>query len=94
MKSAMIDSLDYCYFCGSPREAIHHVFPGSRRKASEKYGYIVPICHYCHTLGNYSVHMAPNVGNDLLLKRKAQWHFENHYGSRGDFIKIFLKSYL
>ena len=94
MKSVMIDNLEYCYFCRKPREAIHHVFPGSRRKASERYGYTVPLCNGCHTLDNDSVHMAPNRGKDLLLKKKAQWHFENHCGNRKAFIANFGKSYL
>lgn len=33
-------------------------------------------------------------GLDLKLKRMAQRYYENHYGSREDFIKEFGKNYL
>lgn len=94
MRSVLIDDLDHCILCGAPREAMHHIFPGSRRKMADKYGYVVPLCNRCHTWGQHAVHNEPNGFEDRDLKRMAQRHFESHHGSREDFIRIFGKSYL
>ena len=46
-----------CFFCGS-REWLerHHLFGGSNRKKSEKYGLVVDLCHYHHNEPPYGVH--------------------------------------
>lgn len=69
---------------------IHHIFPGSRRKTSEKYGYLYKLRPDVHRL----IHDHPNRSLDLMLKREAQRHFETHYGNRKDFIREFGRSYL
>ena len=69
---------------------IHHVFPGSRRKTSEKYGYLYKLIPDVHQM----IHDHPNKSLDLMLKREAQRHFESHYGNRDDFIREFGRSYL
>ncbi len=69
---------------------IHHIFPGSRRKTSERYGYLYKVRPAVHRL----IHNHPNRGIDLMLKQDAQRHFENHYGNRNDFIRVFGRSYL
>lgn len=51
---------------------IHHIFPGSRRKLSERYGFTVPLVYYLHEFGRDSVHENPNIGLDLKLKQMAQ----------------------
>lgn len=94
MKSALTEDLDHCIFCGRKREAMHHIFPGSRRSTSDRYGYIVPLCMECHTASPESVHILPNQGKDLYLKKIAQEHFESHHGDRNVFRELFLKSYL
>lgn len=45
-------------------------------------------------MSSYSVHAVPNAGIDLYLKQTAQRYFEKHYGTRDEFIKLFLISYL
>ena len=83
-----------CVVCGSPYVQHHHIFAGhGRRKISDKYGYVIPLCWMHHTGAN-GIHQAKNRAYDLEWKRYAQKHFEEHYGSRKDFINLFGKSYL
>ena len=69
---------------------IHHIFPGSRRRTSEKYGYLYKLTPMLHQ----ELHDNPNKSIDLWLKQDAQKHFESHYGTREDFIREFGRSYL
>lgn len=53
--------MNECFLCGrngyGDRLDRHHIFGGSRRKLSEKYGLVVYLCHErCHIFGEYSVH--------------------------------------
>ncbi len=83
-----------CYICGSTvGRHDHHIFPGNRRKWSEKYGLKCYLC-YEHHEGNSGVHMNPNKGIDLELKQAAQVFYEVNIGTREDFIGEFGKSYL
>ena len=82
-----------CFICGSTSNIQdHHIFFGSRRKASEKRGLKVNLCIYHHTGSNDAVHN--NRELDLKLKRMAQEYYESHYGTREDFINEFGKNYL
>lgn len=93
--SILTDNMECCYYTERTPVAIHHVFPGGRRRAAcEKYGFLVPLHPDLHTVKSYSVHMSPNIGYDLDLKQKCQKYFEGHYGSRKEFIEIFGRSYL
>lgn len=94
MWSVLTDDMSRCYITGLNVVHIHHVFNGSRKKASEKYGFLVPLHPTLHIYSPDSVHMSPNKGLDLKLKQDCQTYFENHYGSRKEFIKIFGRSYL
>lgn len=92
LKSIMGYDLENCIICGSPYVQIHHCIYGtSNRKQSDKYGLIVPLCREHHT-GNSGVHHDKNL--DIFVKQMAQTRFEEVYGSREEFIKIFGKSYL
>ncbi len=84
----------YCYVCGTTENIhTHHVFYGSsNRKNSEKYGMVVDLCGWHHNLSNAGVHFDKEL--DLMLKRKYQKMWEEKYGNREDFIKIFGKNYL
>ena len=86
--------MGHCFITGSPNVHIHHIFPGSRRKVSERYGFTVPLVYYLHEFGKDSVHENPNDGLDLKLKQMAQEYWESHYGNRKAFIATFGKSYL
>ena len=90
-QSAIVKSMEYCYECGKPYPEVHHIFFGSRRKLSDKYGYVLPLC-YEHHRGDRSPHKDRN--QDLIYKRIAQMHFEENHGTRNDFIRVFGKSYL
>lgn len=84
---------DMCVVCGDPFHLErHHIFHGfGRRKKSEEYGYVIPLCHKHHT-GREGIHFKRDL--DLAWMQAAQRHFEEHYGSREDFIKEFGKSWI
>ncbi len=95
LKSVLTDDLEHCYVTGSNTVAIHHVFPGTgRRKLCDRYGFIVPLEPALHNMSGASVHSNPNTGLDLQLKQDCQRYYEENYGSREKFIKVFGKSYL
>ena len=73
----------------------HHCFEGGtsgRRQMSEKYGLTVKLCPMHHNASSEGVHF--NKENDLIIKRMAQEYYEAHIGSRDDFRRDFIKSYL
>lgn len=83
-----------CFLCG--RYGLleeHHIFGGSNRKKSEKFGLKVGLCSDCHRNGSNAVHRCAET---------AQWLHE--YGQRkfmceymatiDDFIALFGKNYL
>lgn len=92
--SVFTGDLSHCIITGSPNVHLHHIFPGTRRKQSEKYGFVVPLRYDLHEFGTYSVHEKPNDGLDLKLKQMAQEYWESHYGNRHTFIETFGKNYL
>lgn len=95
IKSILTDDLDHCYVTGGNHVHIHHVFPGTgRRKLCERYGFTVPLSPELHNMSDASVHANPNTGLDLRLKQECQQYFEEHYGSRMEFVKLFCRSYL
>ena len=86
------DSLDKCYLCGKwGRLDEHHIFGGPCRKTSTRYGFVVHICRDCHSL----IHDA-SEGIELrdYLRQKGQIVYEERIGSREQFIKEFIRSYL
>lgn len=90
--SIMTGDMTTCYRCGSRRWIeIHHIFGGSNRNTSTEYGFIVPLCHYCHNEPPDGVHH--NKKNSDALKRVAQAKFEREH-SREDFIKLIGRNYL
>ena len=92
MKSLISDN-QVCVVCGTIFNLHrHHIYAGSRRKASEKYGCTCYLCGFHHNLSSHGVHADREL--DLKLKRKCQERWEEEYGTREDFIRIFGKSYL
>lgn len=97
-KSILQEDKTYCFLCGmnANLEPIdeHHVFNGSNRKKSEKYGLKVYLHHgKCHIFGKESVHQNAKVNNEI--RAFAQKEAMKRYGwSIEDFIKIFGKNYL
>ena len=93
LTSVFTDDMDSCIFTGSPYIERHHIFGGSSRKASEKYGFVVPLRYDLHPNGaRADRRYAKQI--DTHLKEMAQTYFEEHYGSREEFRVIFGKSYL
>ena len=90
--SVFTDDMDHCYFTGTSPVERHHIFGGSSKDASEKYGFVVPLRPDLHPNG---VHAGPHSKEiDTKLKQMAQEYFEANFGTRDDFRRIFGKSYL
>ena len=88
MKSILQDEKK-CFISGAERELDkHHVFAGSRRKASEKWGCWVWLRHDIHM----ELH-SKNPALDKMLKRICQEAFEEKY-SHEEFMEVFGKSWL
>lgn len=82
-------------FTGSPYVERHHCFynmGGGIKERCEKYGFIAPIRPDLHPNGVHAGQSAKLV--DKELKKRCQIYYENHYGTREDFIKEFGKSCL
>lgn len=102
MQGIMQDDKEVCYLCGREpywtgavvdRLEEHHIFGGPRRKASEKYGLKVYLHGIkCHREGEDSAHRSRVTR--MALQASAQKRFEEVYGSREEFVKIFGKNYL
>lgn len=89
--SIITDDLEHCYICGAPVVEIHHIFGGANRKNSERYGLIVPLCHWHHNEPPAGVHF-----NEHLMEKfhkLGQKRFET-VASREEFIKVFGRNYL
>lgn len=80
-----------CLVCGSPDVEEHHVFEGSRRKASEEYGMKVYLCPRHHRGRPDGAHADADFA--AFLKQEAQKAFEKRYG-HDVFIKVFKKNYI
>lgn len=70
----------------------HHIFPGGNRNNSEKYGLWIWLRADWHNLAPYGVHQ--NGALDRDIKKMAQERWEQTYGTREEFRKIFGKSWL
>lgn len=99
MKSIMHDRKDCtCYLCLNLENDIrtqsgleeHHIYEGTgRRKLSEAYGLKVYLCRAHHSL----VHMEPNRGADLYLKKTGQRAFERIH-PEVSFREVFGRNYI
>lgn len=87
-----------CFICGRCGDTeLHHCISGvSNRKNSENYGLKIYLCRLCHS----QLHDKGKVFIDEWhyvtetdIKIMAQRKWEETYGSREDFIKIFGKSF-
>lgn len=92
--SVFTNDMEHCYFTGTPYCHRHHIFYGPYRNKSEEYGFVIPLASQLHEFEPESVHGNPNQGLDLQLKQMAQHYFEEHYGTREEFIRIFGKNRL
>ena len=89
MSKSIMQDEKKCFITGSESQLDrHHVYAGSRRKASEKYG--------CWVWLRHDIHMELHDRNkvlDKMLRRTCQERFEAVY-SHEEFMEIFGKSYL
>ena len=92
--SAFTDDMDRCFITHRYGVERHHIIGKTKgnKELCEKYGYIVPLIPRLHPNGAWAD--AEGRALDIPLKQMAQRHFELHYGTREDFIKLFGKSYL
>lgn len=87
--SVFYDDLSMCMNCGSTyRMTKHEVFEGRNRINSMKYGFVLPLCVKCHQELQEDI-----IFNDKW-KKKSQMYFEEHIGTRDDFLSIFRRNYL
>ena len=88
MYESVIDKYDgRCALCRCTTIQLHHVFGGSNRPASTKYGMVVPLCPYHHEL----------IHRDAELMKKMRQKFQKEFEqthTREEFMKIFHKNYL
>ena len=91
---SIIQSEKECYICKNTigLHSHHILFGTSNRKQSEKYGLKVYLCYHHHNGSNEAVPF--NKTLDLHLKRIAQRYFEEKYGDRKEFIRVFGRNYL
>jgi len=77
-----------CQGCGKTATDRHHIFNAANKKRSEKYNYMLDLCHVCHM----NLHQDYEFWNKC--KALCQTEYELNRGSRNDFIKEFGRSYL
>ena len=93
--SIFTDDLDHCMYTGSPIKEIHHVYSqmgGGMKAICEKYGFIAPLRPDLHPNGVHVGEHGKAVDKDL--KERCQKYYEEHYGTREDFIREIGRSYL
>ena len=90
--SVFTDDMDRCYFTGNSPVERHHIFGGSNRSKSEKYGFVVPLRPDLHPNGVMAGKGSDTI--DELLKVKAQRYYEKNIGTRKEFVNEFGKNYL
>lgn len=82
-----------CYCCGTTMNIHeHHIFGGPNRKACEKRGLKIFLCAYHHNMSDEGIHF--DKAYDLYIKQMAQKYYEEFYGTRSDFRREFIRSYL
>lgn len=92
MADSILQAGRVCYLTGSTQGLHkHHIYAGSRRKASEEWGCWVWLRGDWHNLASYGVHS--NHALDIQLKQACQRKFEHLYG-HDKFVQVFGKSYI
>lgn len=81
-----------CYVTGDTNNLhCHHIYQGSNRQISEKYGFKVWLRADWHNMSDYGVHF--NKELDLHLKQRCQKEYEKTH-TREEFIKLIGKNFL
>ena len=83
-----------CLLCGRYTDLErHHIFGGSNRKKSERYGLVAYLCHDCHNEPPFGAHHNKDTMQLLHARGQALAMQENGW-SVPDFIREFGKNYL
>jgi len=93
--SCLTDDMEHCIYTGSPYVERHHVFynmGGKMKPRCEKYGFIAPLSPDLHPNGTQAGVNARKVDKDL--KQRCQRYYEEHYGTRKQFMQEFGKNFL
>ena len=101
MRTIMKTVKGTCFLCGKVCQTQeHHIFGGSNRRMSTKYGMVVDLCPFCHNRCHEGKN-SPKVRYDLHVKGQKTW--EDFYGleliadgknPRQEFMKAFGRNYL
>lgn len=89
----------YCALCGKPGSYLdpldkHHIFGGSNRRNSERYGLVVPLHHNrCHIFGERAVHNC-RATMDELHRRGQKLAMEQQGWTVEEFRRVFGRNYL
>jgi len=86
--SVFTNDLKHCFICKRKKEELHEIYAGRNRLNSMKYGFVLPLCHECHSLNQNNPFF-----NDFWHKN-GQEYWECNIGSRNEFIAIFRRNYL
>ncbi len=95
LTSVFTDDMDTCIFTVSKNVERHHIIGKTKvnKQLCEKYGFIVPLRPDLHPNGASANHRYSKQ-IDLHLKQMAQKYFEEHYGSRVEWMQLFDRNYL
>lgn len=92
MSESILQPEKRCYITGAVTGLHrHHIYAGSRRKASEAWGCWVWLRWDWHNGADYGVHCDRDL--DTMLKQDCQKRFEELYG-HDRFMSVFGKNYL
>lgn len=93
MSESLLSPVRECYVCHTTQGLHkHHVYPGGRRKNSEKEGCWVWLCGYHHNLSNAGVHFDRDL--DMRIRRECQIAWMERGGTIEEFRRLFSRSYL
>ena len=89
--NSLLQTEKECYICHTTLGLEkHHIYAGSRRKAADKWGCWVWLCHEHHT-GRFGVQY--DLQSMRELQKRCQLRFEQIYGHE-KFMDIFGKGYV
>lgn len=84
------DEENRCFLCGIYGHMdVHHIFGGPCRKVSDRLGLVVHLCRNCHRKVHEHDHSLMEY-----LHQEGQQVYEDQIGSREEFIRDFIRSYL
>lgn len=88
--SIFTNDLSKCIITGDLADHVHHIFSGSRKALSEKYGFLIPLRADWHNITPYSIHMDRDL--ELKYKTACQDYYINVLGkSKEEWISEFGK---